>query len=194
VDPNLRDHHKVCLDGIKYIVRNQHDCMPFMPMLIPPLMHLMKQNESNLTESLFSCFNMIIQFVPETMIKFADPIFDMIHQVIHLQTIPIIFLLAEINRRYKNKLFSYMYLVLPKVLMIIEESRKQAEFFASTQQQKSIECIRVAREAVNNLPSFDYQILDDHLYLIVPLLLRTASRKFIHTEIATLNKVAVKTL
>lgn len=44
------------------------------------------------------------------------------------------------------------------------------------------------------MPSFDYLILDDHLYLIVPLLLRTASRKFIHTEIATLNKVAVKTL
>jgi serine/threonine-protein kinase mTOR len=45
VDPNLHDHHKVCLDGIKYIVRNQPDCMPFMPMLIPPLLHLMKQNE-----------------------------------------------------------------------------------------------------------------------------------------------------
>lgn len=44
------------------------------------------------------------------------------------------------------------------------------------------------------LPTFDYQILDDHLYLIVPLLLRTASRKFVHTEIATLNRVAVKTL
>ena len=148
VDPNLRDHHKVCLDGIKYIVRNQTDCMPFMPMLIPPLMHLMKQNDSNLTDYLFSCINMIIMFVPEAMIKFADPIFEMIHMVIHLQTIQIIKLLAEINQRYKNKLFSYMYLVLPKVLMIIEESRRQAEYYAQTQEKKSIELIRVAREAV----------------------------------------------
>ena len=54
--------------------------------------------------------------------------------------------------------------------------------------------IRVTKEAVIQLPTFDYQILDDHLYLIVPLLLRTASRKFIHTEISNLNKVAVKTL
>lgn len=75
---------------------------------------------------------MIIMFVPEAMIKFADPIFEMIHKVIHLQTIQIIKLLAEINQRYKNKLFSYMYLVLPKVLMIIEESRRQAEFYAQT--------------------------------------------------------------
>jgi hypothetical protein len=157
-------------------------------------MHLMKQNDSNLTDYLFSCINMIIMFVPEAMIKFADPIFEMIHMVIHLQTIQIIKLLAEINQRYKNKLFSYMYLVLPKVLMIIEESRRQAEYYAQTQEKKSIELIRVAREAVQYLPTFDYQILDDHLYLIVPLLLRTASRKFVHTEIATLNRVAVKTL
>jgi len=106
--------------------------MPFMPMLIPPIMHLMKANDSNLTDYLFSCINMIIMFVPEAMIKFADPIFEMIHKVIHLQTIQIIKLLAEINQRYKNKLFSYMYLVLPKVLMIIEESRRQAEFYAQT--------------------------------------------------------------
>jgi serine/threonine-protein kinase mTOR len=44
------------------------------------------------------------------------------------------------------------------------------------------------------LPTFDYQILDDHLYLIVPLLLRTSSRKFIHSEVGALNKVSVKTL
>jgi hypothetical protein len=60
VDPNLKDHHKVCLDGIKYIVRNQPDCMPFMPMLIPPIMHLMKLNDSHTIESLFSCLNMIL--------------------------------------------------------------------------------------------------------------------------------------
>jgi hypothetical protein len=61
------------------------------------------------------------------MIVFADPIFDMFHRVIHLQPSPIIKLLAEINVRYKNKLFSYMYLILPKVLSIIEESRRKAE-------------------------------------------------------------------
>ena len=42
VDPNLRDHHKVCLDSIRYIIKNQPDCMPFMPMLIPVLMAMLK--------------------------------------------------------------------------------------------------------------------------------------------------------
>ena len=137
---------------------------------------------------------MIIQYVPETMIKFADPIFEMIHKVIGHATIYIIKLLAEINNRYKGKLFSYMYLVLPKVLIIIEESRKQAEIYSTTQPQKSAEMIRTAKEAIINLPTFDYQILDDHLYLIIPLLLRTASRRVMHTDLSVLNKAAVKTL
>jgi hypothetical protein len=45
-------------------------------------------------DSLFACFNMIIEHVPETMTKFADPIFEMIHKVINFHTIPIILLLA----------------------------------------------------------------------------------------------------
>ena len=64
------------------------------------------------------------------MIKFSDPIFEMVHQVIHIQPILVIKLLAEINQRYKNKLFSHMYLVLPEVLSIIDESRKGAELNA----------------------------------------------------------------
>ena len=42
VDSNLRDHHKVCLDSIRYIIKNQPDAMPFMPMLIPVLMAMLK--------------------------------------------------------------------------------------------------------------------------------------------------------
>jgi hypothetical protein len=42
VDSNLRDHHKVCLDSMQYIIKNQPDAMPFMPMLIPVLMAMLK--------------------------------------------------------------------------------------------------------------------------------------------------------
>ena len=36
-------------------------------------------------------------------------------------------LLVEINTRYKASLFSHMYLVLPEILQLIEQSRKRAE-------------------------------------------------------------------
>ena len=41
---------------------------------------------------------------------------------------------------------------------------------------------------------FDVHILDDHLYLIVPLLLRTAQKGRMSAEFATMNIYAIKTL
>lgn len=49
VDPNMRDHHQVTLCGLIYLLKSQPDSMPFMPMLIPPLMDLVKQNDYALT-------------------------------------------------------------------------------------------------------------------------------------------------
>ena len=51
----------------------------------------------------------------------------MIHEVIHIQPMPVMELLFEINTKYKASLFSRMYLVLPEVLQLIEWSRKKAE-------------------------------------------------------------------
>ena len=127
VDSNLRDHHKVCLDSIRYIIKNQPDSMPFMPMLIPVLMAMLKQNDHILNESLFVVMKKIIQYIPEAMVQFADEIFEMIHEVIHIQPLPVMELLFEINTKYKASLFSHMYLVLPEVLHLIEVSRKKAE-------------------------------------------------------------------
>lgn len=127
VDPNLRDHHKVCLDSIRFIIKNQPDSMPFMPMLIPVLMAMLKQNDRILNESLFTVLKKIVLYIPEAMIQFADPIFEMIHEVIHIQPIEVMELLYEINTKYKASLFSHMYLILPEVLHLIEWSRRRAE-------------------------------------------------------------------
>ena len=43
----------------------------------------------------------------------------MIHEVIHIQPMPVMELLFEINTKYKACLFSHMYLVLPEVLQLI---------------------------------------------------------------------------
>ena len=46
---------------------------------------------------------------------------------------PVMELLFEINTKYKASLFSHMYLVLPEVLHLIENSRKRAELMYSQQ-------------------------------------------------------------
>jgi len=81
-------------------------------------------------------------------------------------------LLEKLNKdQLKPKLLSHMYLILPEVLSLIEQSRKNAEM----QEGRSTSWLDQTRDAMDKLPYFDINILDDHLYLIIPLLLRTAS-------------------
>lgn len=128
VDFNMRDHHQVTLSGLIYLLRSQPDSMPFMPMLIPPLMDLIKQNDYLLTADLFSVMKLIVESISEALLQFADNIFDMIHSVIHLQSKLVLTLLQSINREsFKTKLFTHMYLVLPEVLSLIEKARRQTE-------------------------------------------------------------------
>jgi len=42
IDYNMREHHLVTLNGLNYILRSQNDLMPYIPMIIPPLMDLIK--------------------------------------------------------------------------------------------------------------------------------------------------------
>ena len=182
VDPIMRDHHSVTLSGLIYLLRSQPDSMPFMPMLIPPLMDLIKQNDPLLTQDLFSVMLLIVESIPEALLQFSDNIFEMIHSVIHLQSQRVLTLLNSINKEtFKTKLFSHMYLVLPEVLSLIEQARRQTEATISEEQLmqkpsvKSKSLVELTFNAIQSLPNFETLILDDHLYLIIPLLLRTAS-------------------
>ena len=121
IDPNMRDHHLVTLNGLTYILRCQNDCMPYIPMIIPPLMDLIKQNDAYRTQDLFGIVSLIVKELPEAVLKFADHIFEMIHLMIHVQPKYVLKLLQEINKpELKSKMFSHMYLILPEVLTLIE--------------------------------------------------------------------------
>ena len=135
---------------------------------------------------------LIVREIPEAILKFADHIFEMIHVMISIQPKNVLKLLQEINKpELKSKLFSHMYLVLPEVLSLIEQSRKQADFLADQNQQRSVDLIGLTSDAMKILPSFEIMILDDHLYLIIPLLLRTASSGRMSSIVAEMQKVAV---
>ena len=47
---------------------------------------------------------------------------------------------------------------------------------------------------MQKLPSFEIMILDDHLYLIIPLLLRTASYVRMSSAVVTMQKIAIEKL
>jgi hypothetical protein len=45
---------------------------------------------------------------------------------------------------------------------------------------------------MQKLPSFEQSILDDHLYLIIPLLLRTASSGRVTSQNTMMQKIAIE--
>jgi hypothetical protein len=54
LDPTLRDHHEIVLQGMSYIVKHLGpDCVEFLPVIIPPLVILIKTNDFDLIIHLY---------------------------------------------------------------------------------------------------------------------------------------------
>jgi len=54
LDPTLRDHHHIVLQSISYIVKNLGaDCVEFLPVIVPPLMILIRTNDDILMLDLY---------------------------------------------------------------------------------------------------------------------------------------------
>lgn len=82
LDPTLRDHHHIVLQGLSYIVKNLGpDCVEFLPVIVPPLMILIRTNDADLIIDLYQCLNAIIVSVPRDLIKYAEIIFETINEV-----------------------------------------------------------------------------------------------------------------
>lgn len=123
LNTNLRDHHLIVLSNIKYIIgKLAKDILPFLPLLIPPLIALIKQNDPALNKSLFECINNCIQAVPDSLADFSDEIFDMVHLMMIPQPLNVlIFLNTLSNNCPKNIVSQYAYLILPDILGLIEQ-------------------------------------------------------------------------
>lgn len=67
---------------MSYIVKHlAQDCVEFLPVIIPPLMILIKSNDQDLIFDLYTCLYAIIECVPTSMNKFSDIIFDTVNEV-----------------------------------------------------------------------------------------------------------------
>jgi hypothetical protein len=89
----------------------------------------------------------------------------------------LIFLNTLSNNCPKNIVSQYAYLILPDVLSLIESAN-----------------LAVKEYAMLTLAEFDLQILDDHLYLIVPLLLRTIKIGETNPMVIEFNKIVIVTV
>jgi hypothetical protein len=83
-------------------------------------MILIKSNGTDLINDLYQCVYAIIGSVPKDINKFSDILFETIHEVINTQSIHILGLINLLNISCKELLTTDMFLLLPKVLTLIE--------------------------------------------------------------------------
>jgi serine/threonine-protein kinase mTOR len=180
LDQTLRDHHHIVLQGMSYIVKHlAQDCVEFLPVIIPPLMILIKSNDQDLIFDLYQCLYAIIASVPASINKFSDIIFETINEVIVTQSIQVLELIKLLNINCKEMLTTDMFLLLPKVLQLVEYKRAHD--------------VQVAIKAVNTIGDFQISILSNYLYIIIPMLLRICSNGVSPDEIK-LNIEVLKTI
>lgn len=92
------------------------------------------------------------------MDKFSEIIFETITDAINIQPHKILDLIKTLNSNCKD-LETEMYLILPTVLSLVEAT-------------KNMNNIDVSIMALQTLRGFSATILDDHLHLLIPTLLR----------------------
>lgn len=181
LDPTLRDHHHIVLQGMSYIVKHlSADCVEFLPVIIPPLMILIKTNDADLILDLYQCVNSIISSVPRDIARFADILFETVHEVLFTQSLQVLELIKLLNVNCRENLVTDMYLLLPKVLQLIECKRVQD--------------IGVSVKAVNTVGEFHLSILDNHLYIIIPMLLRLCANGGVTGEELKLSVEVLRTI
>ena len=156
---SLREHYQIVLNSARYILRSlTTDCVPFLPLLIPPIINLIKTSDLNLKETLFNHLSDLVRIVKETIHDFCPSIFEVIYEFIEFpkcqsQILELLEIISkEVRKYFRNELGT----VLPKILRIITENEFKGK--------------EICGKALNSLKEFG-ALLDEYLHIVIPAML-----------------------
>ena len=161
--PNLKDHHEIVLQASKFILKSlTTDCVPFLPIIIPPLLNLIKTNESNMTSSLFEFLSELVNNVGENIESYCPPIFEVIYQYLDEKNplIKVLELIETLSRCARNVFKNELNIILPKLLGIVNDHATKARDQVS--------------KALSTLKEFG-ELLDEYLHLTLPVMISICS-------------------
>jgi serine/threonine-protein kinase mTOR len=134
------------------------DCVPYLPLLIPPILNLIKTCDITLKESLFHHLSDLVRIVGENISKFCPMIFGVIYEFILMPKYQMRILeLIEILSKYVRDFFkNELSTILPKLLFIIHENQYKNK-------DTCMKGLKTLKEIGN--------LLDEYLHLIIPAML-----------------------
>ena len=156
--PNLKDHHEIVLQASKFILKSlTTDCVPFLPIIIPPLLNLIKTEDPTMTPALFDFLSEIVSNVGESIEEFSPAIFEVIYQFLDDRNplIKVLELIEMLSRCARNVFKNELSIILPKLLVIVHNHATNARE-------------QVGR-ALATLKEFG-ELLDEYLHLTLPVM------------------------
>lgn len=157
--PNLKDHHEIVLQASKFILKSlTTDCVPFLPIIIPPILNLIKAKDTTMTSALFDFLSEIVSNVGENIEEFCPAIFEVIYQFLDDRSPPlkVLELIETLSRCARNVFKNELSIILPKLLVIVHN------YTAGAKDQ-------VGR-ALATLREFG-ELLDEYLHLTLPVMI-----------------------
>eukprot|EP01022_Parablepharisma_sp_SALTPOND_P010231 TRINITY_DN1420_c0_g2_i1.p1 TRINITY_DN1420_c0_g2~~TRINITY_DN1420_c0_g2_i1.p1 ORF type:complete len:2697 (-),score=257.94 TRINITY_DN1420_c0_g2_i1:82-8172(-) len=163
--PNLKDHHEIVLQASKFILKSlTTDCVPFLPIIIPPLLNLIKTGESNMTSSLFEFLSELVNNVGDSIEEFCPLIFEVIYQFLDDKNplIKVLELIETLSRCARSVFKNELSIILPKLLAIVHEHNVKAR--------------EQVNKALATLKEFG-ELLDEYLHLTLPVMISICSSR-----------------
>ncbi|GAM16986.1 hypothetical protein SAMD00019534_001610 [Acytostelium subglobosum LB1] len=158
-DPSLSTHHTSVIQAVMFIFKSLGlKCIPFLPQIMPPFLHVMNSCEPGFREFLFQQLSSLVSIVKQHIRDYLVDIFALIEKYWNSNLlIPIINLVEEISSALNDEFKVYLPNLIPQMLNVLHSDR-------SPKRMPTSKVLRALEVFGTNL--------DDYLHLVIPAVVK----------------------
>eukprot|EP01117_Protostelium_nocturnum_P012841 TRINITY_DN4758_c0_g1_i1.p1 TRINITY_DN4758_c0_g1~~TRINITY_DN4758_c0_g1_i1.p1 ORF type:complete len:2361 (-),score=843.62 TRINITY_DN4758_c0_g1_i1:69-7151(-) len=154
-DPSLTAHYRSAIESLVPILKSLGlKCAPFLPMIMRPFLHIMRNSESHFKEWLFQELGVFISISKIHMRVYLDEIFAIIRDNWYTgYTNQILSLIEDICTELNDEFRVFLPSLIPKVLKVLQSDNSSKKI--------------LTRKVLHALETFGVT-LEDYLHLVIP--------------------------
>ncbi|EGG15157.1 protein kinase [Cavenderia fasciculata] len=172
-DPSLSAHHSSVIQAVMFIFKSLgFKCIPFLPQIMPPFLHVMNSCEPGFRDFLFQQLSTLVSIVKQHIRDYLNDIFILIEKYWNSYLlIPIIHLVEEISTALNDEFKVYLPNLIPQMLNVLHTDRSPKRL-PTTKVLKALEVFGTN--------------LDDYLHLVIPAVVKLFEQVDVTTQVRTL--------
>ncbi|KAF2071336.1 hypothetical protein CYY_007349 [Polysphondylium violaceum] len=173
-DPSLSSHHTSVIQAVMYIFKSLNlKCIPFLPQIMPPFLHVMNSCEPGFREFLFQQLGLLVSIVKQHIRDYLVDVFALIEKYWNSNLLmPIINLVEEISSALNDEFKVYLPNLIPQMLNVLHTDR-------SIKRQPTSKVLKALEVFGTNL--------DDYLHLVIPAVVKLFEQVDVTTHVRILS-------